>query len=86
MIGRQSEGAVLTREAMRLNPLYPRWYHFTFAIEAFQHRQFQRAIDETEKIAMPQFYMTSAFLAAANAHLGRIDRHLVPNQTAQWAT
>ncbi|MEK6210687.1 MAG: adenylate/guanylate cyclase domain-containing protein [Pseudomonadota bacterium] len=73
MIGRQSEGAALTREAMRLNPLYPRWYHFTFAIEAFQHRQFQRAIDETEKIAMPQFYMTSAFLAAANAHLGRMN-------------
>lgn len=73
MIGRESEGAALTREAIRLNPLYPRWYHFTFAIEAFQQRQFQRAIDETEKIAMPGFYMTHAYLAAANAHLGRMN-------------
>ena len=73
MIGRQGEGAALTREAMRLNPLYPRWYHFTFAIEAFQQRQFQRAIEQTEKIAMPGFYMTHAFLAAANAHLGRMN-------------
>jgi adenylate cyclase len=72
MIGRQGEGAALTREAMRLNPLYPRWYHFTFAIEAFQQRQFQRAIDETEKIAMPEFYMTRAYLAVANANLGRM--------------
>ena len=72
MIGRQSEGAALTREAIRLNPLYPRWYHFTFAIEAFQQRQFQRAIDETEKIAMPGFYMTHAFSAAGNAQLGRM--------------
>ncbi len=71
MIGRQKQGASLTREAMRLNPLYPRWYHFTFAIEAFQERDYQRAIEETEKIAMPGFYMTHAFLAAANAHLGR---------------
>jgi len=73
MIGREQEGAALTREAMRLNPLYPRWYHFTFAIEAFQRREFQRAIDETEKIAMPGFYMTHAFSAAANAHLGRMN-------------
>jgi adenylate cyclase len=73
MLGRQKEGAALTREAMRLNPLYPRWYHFTFAIEAFQEREYQRAIEETEKIAMPGFYMTHAFLAAANAHLGRTD-------------
>jgi adenylate cyclase len=72
MIGRPSEGAALTREAMRLNPLYPRWYHFTFAIEAFQQRQFQRAIEETEKIAMPEFYMTHAYLVIANAHLGRM--------------
>ena len=73
MIGRQTEGAALTREAIRLNPLYPRWYHFTFAIEAFQQRQYQRAIDETEKIAMPGFYMTHAFLAAANAQLDRMN-------------
>ena len=57
---------------MRLNPLYPRWYHFTFAIEALQQRQFQRAIDETEKIAMPEFYATRMYLAVANAHLGRM--------------
>jgi len=73
MVGRETEGAALTREAMRLNPLYPRWYHFTFAIEAFQKRQFQRAIDETEKIAMPDFYMTSAYLVIANAHLNRMN-------------
>jgi adenylate cyclase len=73
MIGRESEGASITREAMRLNPHYPRWYHFTFAIEAFQQRQFQRAIDETEKIAMPQFFATYMYLTAANAHLGRMD-------------
>jgi adenylate cyclase len=72
MIGRENEGATLTREAMRLNPLYPRWYHFTFAIQAFQQRQFQRAIDETEIIAMPQFYATHMYLVAANAHLGRM--------------
>ena len=72
LLGRPSEGAALTREAMRLNPLYPRWYHFTFAIEALQQRQFQRAIDETEKIAMPEFYATRMYLAVANAHLGRM--------------
>jgi adenylate cyclase len=73
MLGRENEGATITREAMRLNPLYPRWYHFTFAIEAFQKRQYQRAIDETEKIAMPQFYATHMYLTAANAHLGRMN-------------
>jgi adenylate cyclase len=73
MIGRPSEGVAITREAMRLNPLYPRWYHFTFAIDAFHHRQFQRAIDETEKIAMPEFFATRMYLAVANAHLGRME-------------
>src|SRR5262249_32705068 len=73
MLGRGREGIEITREAMRVNPLYPRWYHFTFAIDAFQHRQFQHAIEETEKIAMPQFYMTQAYLVIANAHLGKMD-------------
>jgi adenylate cyclase len=72
LLGRPSEGAALTRDAMRLNPLYPRWYHFTFAIEALQQRQFQRAIEETEKIAMPEFYATRMYLTVANAQLGRM--------------
>jgi adenylate cyclase len=73
LLGRPREGAALTHDAMRLNPLYPRWYHFTFAIEALQQREFQRAIDEAEKIAMPEFYATRLYLAVANAHLGRME-------------
>ncbi len=58
VMGRPRDGVALTREAMRLNPLYPGWYHFTLAADALQRGEFARAVAESESIGLPQFFWT----------------------------
>jgi tetratricopeptide (TPR) repeat protein len=71
-IGRLDEGASLARRAMRLNPLYPGWYHFTFLVESYVRRDYERTVAETHKINWPNSFWTYYSLAAANAQLGRM--------------
>lgn len=71
------------------------------AIDAVSGEELIPALVETDFVREIDALLTSPVRAASvgaagrlrvvksyswNAHLGRIDRHLVPNQTAQWAT
>jgi adenylate cyclase len=71
-LGRLDEGVSLTRRAMRLNPLHPGWYHFTFVVESYIRRDYERTLAETHKINWPDSFWTYYSLAAANAQLGRM--------------
>jgi adenylate cyclase len=70
-MGRLDEAVAMTREAMRLNPLYPGWYHFTFVIESYLRGDYERTIEETKKINWPNSHWTYYNFAVANGQLGR---------------
>jgi adenylate cyclase len=71
-MGRLDDAVAMTRDAMRLNPLYPGWYHFTFFVEAYLRGEYERAIEETKKINWPNSHWTYYNLAVANGQLGRM--------------
>jgi len=73
VMGRPDEGVALTREAMRLNPAYPSWYHFTLAADALHKADFDRAVAESENIGLRQLFWTQIFLCASYAHAGRTE-------------
>ena len=73
VMGRPDEGVVLTREAMRFNPVYPSWYHFTYAADALNKGDFARAVAESENIGLRQLMWTQIFLCTSYAYAGRKD-------------
>lgn len=70
-MGQIDRGVALTREAMRLNPFYPGWYHFTFVTESYLRGDYERTIAETKKINWPDSFWTYAMLAVAYGQLDR---------------
>jgi Tfp pilus assembly protein PilF len=73
VMGRPDEGVALTREAIRLNPAYPGWYHFALAADALHKGDFDRAVAESENIGLRQLLWTQVWLCASYAHAGRTD-------------
>ena len=73
VMGRPRDGVALTREAMRLNPLHPGWYHFTLAADAMQQGEFARAVAESESIGLPQLFWTQVWLCTSYAYAGRMN-------------
>lgn len=73
-IGQPERGAELMTQAIRLNPLHPSWYHFTFARLHFEQEDFHAVLTDTENIQLPDFYWTRIIEAAALGHLAERDR------------
>ena len=71
--GNIERGMELTRHAMRLNPLHPGWYYFTFAFAYCGLGDFEQALLESAKIGMDNFFWGPMIRAAALGQLGRID-------------
>lgn len=77
--GDPERGASLARRALELNPLAPAWYQAYAAIPFFALGRFEEARQLASKSPPNLIVDTPAFLAAAAAHLGRLDearRHL----------
>jgi TolB-like protein len=71
--GNIERGIDLTRQAMRLNPLHPGWYYFTFAFAYCGLGDFEQALVEIAKIDMDDFFWTPMLRAAVLGQLGRIE-------------
>ena len=71
--GNIERGMDLTRRAMRLNPLHPGWYYFTFAFAYCGLGDFEQALLESAKIDMENFFWGPLIRAAALGQLGRVD-------------
>ncbi|MDP6951741.1 MAG: hypothetical protein QGF53_03180, partial [Alphaproteobacteria bacterium] len=71
--GNIERGMDLTRHAMRLNPLHPGWYYFSFAFGYFGLGDFEQALLESAKIGMDDFFWGPLIRAAALGQLGRIE-------------
>ncbi len=72
-MGRFDRGYALSRRAQELNPLHPGWYHFSFARYFYHKRDYQEALAETRRIAMPHFYWMHILVAACLGQLGHPD-------------
>jgi tetratricopeptide (TPR) repeat protein len=69
--GDWDRGFSLLDKAVLLNPAYPRWYRFAWVLYHFDRREYELALQETEKINMASFFWTYLIKAAALAQLGR---------------
>lgn len=69
-MGAFERGYALSRRAQELNPLHPGWYHFSFARCFYHKRDYQRALAEAKRIAMPSFYWMHILIAACLGQLG----------------
>jgi len=70
-MGQFERGVELTRRAMALNPLHPGWYSFSFARWHYDRREYEEALADIERIALPEFYWSWLLRAAAQGQLGR---------------
>ncbi|MCH6563268.1 MAG: hypothetical protein IH800_12735 [Myxococcales bacterium] len=71
LAGRWDRGAALIRQAIALNPYHPGWYYLALFHDHYRKGQYQEALDEAQKINMPELWETSSTLAQAYAQLGR---------------
>jgi TolB-like protein len=70
-MGDFERGVALSRQAQRLNPLHPGWYHFSLARHHFHRREYLATLAVLEEIAMPDFYWWNMLKAAAEGQLER---------------
>lgn len=70
-MGAFERGIDLSTRAQRLNPLYPGWYHFSFARYHYDRREYAEALTHIERIGLPHFYWMHLLRAAALGQLGR---------------
>jgi TolB-like protein len=69
--GEWDRGVEITRGAMALNPHHPGWYHFTLFYDQYRKREYEKALETTKRINMPEFLWTHFVTAAV---CGRLDR------------
>ena len=69
-MGEFERGVELSTRAQRLNPLYPGWYHFSFARYHYDRRAYAEALAHVERIGLPHFYWMHLLRAAALGQLG----------------
>jgi hypothetical protein len=69
--GEWDRGVEITRGAMALNPHHPGWYHFTLFYDQYRKREYEKALETTKRISMPEFVWTHFATAAVCGRLGR---------------
>lgn len=70
-MGEFERGLELSLKARELNPLHPGWYHFSTLRFHYDLGNYAEVLADIRKIAMPEFYWSHLFAAAA---LGQLDR------------
>ena len=55
---------------MALNPYHPGWYYFPLAKNHYLKGEYEEALTQVQKINMPGFYWTYAYLAAVHGQMG----------------
>ncbi len=68
--GKPEEALVWLETAMRLNPLYPKWYNIFLGITSYSLRRYDEAAQALHRVSDPG-YWSRARLAACFAQLGR---------------
>jgi adenylate cyclase len=64
-------GVELVKKAMALDPYHPTVFYYTLADDHFQQGEYEEALAAVQRLNMPDFYTTQAFLAAVYSELGR---------------
>lgn len=72
-LGETERSVEMVEKAFRLNPLHDAWYYVYAAITYFLAGDLERFVECGEKSPSHQMVDQSAFMAAAYAHLGRVD-------------
>ena len=72
-MGDFERGPGLVRRAQQLNPLHAGWYHFSFARENYNDRNYKEVIADMQRTAMPHFFWTHMLTAAAKGQLDHPD-------------
>lgn len=72
-------GFALLHRSISLNPCHPRWFHHGLFIVYFQRRQYQKALEEAEKVGHKVAFWDPVLRAAALGKLGRLE-----DASASW--
>jgi adenylate cyclase len=70
---KRERGVAMMRKAMVLSPVYPTWYHFPIAFNHYWRGEYEQALAESQKIAMPGYFWTHVLVAMIYGALGRRD-------------
>ena len=71
LAGEFNAGLTILKESFLLNPYYPGWFHLPFFLDAYEQKQYEQALDEAHKFAMPDFFWDPLLRASALGQLGR---------------
>ena len=69
--GEWERGCEIVRRAMALNPHHPGWYQFPLFFDQYRKGEFDRALETTKRLNMPEDFWVHAVTAAASGRLGR---------------
>ncbi|MGH7002708.1 MAG: hypothetical protein ACREIP_02050 [Alphaproteobacteria bacterium] len=69
-MGRLPRGLALLGESMRLNPLHPTWYHYSFVIKHVLGEDYATALARVERVDLTEFHWTLVLKAALLALRG----------------
>jgi len=73
MTGRFDEGFRYIERSMRLNPLFPSWFHFPYFLNCYLDGNFDDALETVKKFGLPDFFWNPLLHAAVLGQLGRIN-------------
>lgn len=65
--GHYDRGLALLEESMRLNPLHPTWYHYSFVIRHVLRGEIEAALARLERVDIKEFHWTLVLRAALSA-------------------
>ena len=71
--GDWERGLELVRNAMALNPWHPDWYALAFIVDACRRGDYRTALQEWNKISLPDFYLYRVLGVIIHAQLGQTD-------------
>ena len=71
--GDWDEGIAMMRQAMKLNPNYPPYYHVALATWHYHVSDFAEAAQELAKGNLPEWALSQIFKVATHARLGQFD-------------
>jgi adenylate cyclase len=67
----RGRGVAMLRKAMKLNPMYPTWYHFPIAWDLYEKGDYQAALQEAKRIDLEGYFWTHVVRAAVYGAMGR---------------
>ena len=71
LFGEWEKGLKLLRKGVKLNPLYPSWFHLAFFIWQYHHGNFEEALSEARKFNFPELFWDQVMRAIALVRLNR---------------